>query len=78
MYNRLGQYNQAKELHEKALTIRKQIFDEDHADVAASYDNLALVYDTMGEYNQAKELHEKALIIRKKMCGEDHVDVETS
>ena len=78
MYNRLGQYNQAKELHEKVLTIRKQIFDEDHADVATSYDNLALVYGTMGEYNQAKELHEKALIIRKKMCGEDHVDVETS
>ena len=30
MYKRLGEYNQAKELHEKALTIWKQIFGEDH------------------------------------------------
>ena len=43
VYNSLGEYNQAKELHEKALTIRKKIFGEDHAHVAASYNNLALV-----------------------------------
>ena len=67
MYERLGEYNQAKELHEKALIIKKKIFGEDHAAVATSYDNLALVYKRLGEYNQAKELHEKALIIRKKI-----------
>ena len=58
MYKRLREYNQAEELHEKALTIYKKIFGEDHAAVARSYDNLALVYDTLGEYNQGKELHE--------------------
>ena len=77
VYNSLGEYNQAKDLHEKALTIRKKIFDEDHADVATSYSNLALVYNSFGEYNQAKELYEKALTIRKKIFGEDHVYVET-
>ena len=60
MYQRLGEYNRAKELHEKALIIGKKIFGEDHADVATSYNNLALVYDSLGEYNQAKELHEKS------------------
>ena len=78
VYHRLGEYNQAKELHEKALIIRKKIFGEDHADVATSYNNLALVYNSLGEYNQAKELHEKALTIRKKIFGEDHADVATS
>ena len=78
MYKRLGEYNQAKELHEKALIIRKKIFGEDHADVATSYNNLASVYNSLGEYNQAKELHEKALIISKKIFGEDHADVATS
>ena len=53
MYNGLGEYNQAKKLHEKALIIRKMIFGEDHADTATSYNNLSLVYDTLGEYNQA-------------------------
>ena len=78
VYHRLGEYNQAKELHEKALIIRKKIFGEDHADVATSYNNLALVHKCLGEYNQAKELYEKALIIYKKIFGEDHAYVATS
>ena len=78
VHHGLGEYNQAKELHEKALIIRKKIFGEDHADVATSYNNLALVYNSLGEYNQAKELYEKALTIRKKIFGEDHADVATS
>ena len=43
MYDILGEYNQAKELHEKVLIIREKIFGEDHADVATSYNNLASV-----------------------------------
>ena len=53
VHDRLGEYNQAKELHERAVTIFKKIFDEDHADVARSYSNLALVYNCLGEYSQA-------------------------
>ena len=78
VYKRLGEYNQAKQLYEKALTIRKKIFGEDHADVATSYNGLASVYNRLGQYNQAKELYEKALLIRKKIFGEDHADVATS
>ncbi|CAH3159784.1 unnamed protein product [Porites lobata] len=78
VYLWLGEHNQAKELHEKALMIFKKIFGEDHADVATSYNNLASVYNSLGEYNQAKELLEKALVIRKKIFGEDHADVATS
>ena len=66
VYNRLGEYNQAKELHENALMLYRKIFGEDHADVATSYGNLASVYNHLGEYNQAKEPHEKALTIRKR------------
>ena len=75
MYDSLGEYNQAKELHKKALSILKTIFGEDHTDIATSYNNFDSVYDTLGEYNQAKELQEKALTIRKKIFGEDHADV---
>ena len=67
MYDTLREYNQAKELHEKALTIFKKIFGEDHADVATSYYNLASVYKRLGECNQAKVLYEKALTIRKQI-----------
>ena len=40
IYTNLKEYNQAKELHKKALIIRKKIFGEDHAAVATSYNNL--------------------------------------
>ena len=78
VYRNIGRYNQAKELLEKALMIRKMIFGENHAYVATSYNNLALVYNRLGEYNQAKELLEKALMIRKKIFGENHAKVATS
>ena len=77
MYNRLGEYNQAQDLHEKALIICRTIFGEDYANVASSYNNLASVYFHLGEYNQARELHEKALTIRKKIFCDDHADVAT-
>ena len=77
VYDRIGKYIQAEGFHKKALMIRKKIFDEDHTDVASSYNNLAAVYSSLGEYNQAKELQEKALLIWKKINGEDHVDVAT-
>ena len=78
VYDRIGKYRQAEGFHKKALMIRKNIFGEDHTDVASSYNNLASVYCTLGKYNQAKELHEKALVIWRKINGEDHVDVARS
>ena len=46
--------------------MKKKIFGEEHADVAASYKNLGIVYRNLGQYNEAKEHYEKALIIMKK------------
>ena len=74
----LGQYNEAKEYHEKALIINKKIFGEEHADVASSYNNLGSVFQQLGQYNEAKEYHEKALIIYKKIFGEEHAGVASS
>ena len=74
MYDKLGEYNQAKELYDKTLTVYQKIFGEDHAAVATSYNNLASLYESLGEYNQAKELQEKALMIYEKIFGEDHGD----
>ena len=78
VYNSLGEYNQAKEMQEKALMIRKKIYGEDHAKVATCYNNLATVYHSLGEYNQAKELFAKTLMICRKIFDDDHADVATS
>ena len=66
MYDSLGEYNQGKEVHEKALIIYKTNLGEDHADVATSYNNLASVYYSLGEYNQAKNFTKKHWLFTKR------------
>ena len=78
VYYSIGEYIQAKELQEKALSIKKKILGEELSDVATSLNNLALVHYSIGEYIQAKELQEKALSIKKMILGEEHADVATS
>ena len=68
VYCCLGEYNQAKELYEKTLMISKNIFGENHANVATMYDSLASVYS----------VPEKALMIHKKIFDEDHAGVGRS
>ena len=63
MFQSLGQYDKAKEYHEKALAIRIQIGDK-RGEAADSYGNLGTVFQSLGEYDKAKEYHEKALAIR--------------
>ena len=78
VYRDLCQYSEAENHHKKALVIRKEIYDEYHRDVAASYNNLGMVYRKRDQYSEAKENHEKALVIRKKIYGERHCEVATS
>ena len=74
VYSKLEKYNEAKEYHEKALIIRKKIYDEEHADVVRSYNNLEIVYGKLGEHSEAKEYREKAEIIRRKIKDGERVD----
>ena len=47
-------------------------------DVAASYNNLGVVYCVTGEFVKAKDYYERALEIRKEQLGPNHVDVAAS
>ncbi|XP_078344974.1 uncharacterized protein LOC144630495 [Oculina patagonica] len=72
------QYELAVSHHDKALIIRKKIYGEEHADVAASYYNLGVVSVNLGQYYVGKEYHEKGLVIRRKIYGEEHAAVAAS
>ena len=75
--NSIGQHNQAKEFHERALVIRTNFYGEkdDRIDIAESYSNLGAVYHAIGKHNQAKEFLEKALIIYRRLYGHEHCSV---
>jgi Tfp pilus assembly protein PilF len=48
------------------------VLDPDHPDVAASLNNLALLYDHQGRYDQAEPLYVRALALRERVLGPDH------
>ncbi|KAJ7390190.1 hypothetical protein OS493_026699 [Desmophyllum pertusum] len=71
----LGELQQAKEYHDRALAIRLKKLGPEHVDVAATYSNLGTAHNDLGELQQAKEYHDRALAIRLKKLGPEHVDV---
>ena len=60
----------------KAIELQKELNLE--IDLAASLNNLALLYNSQGRYSEAEPLYLQALELRKHLLGEDHPDVATS
>ena len=58
-----------------ALEIREKTLGEDHPAVAATLNNLAVLYGKRGKYKEAEPLCKRALEIREKVLGKDHPDV---
>lgn len=70
-YNAAGKYNQAEANGLIALQLRQQLFGEQSEEVAASYNDLGLVYSQI-DPDKALEYYEKALAVYKKLHGSEH------
>ncbi len=70
-YNASGKYNQAEDHGMIALQLRQELFGEQSEEVAASYNDLGLVYSQI-DPDKALEYYEKALAVYKKLHGEEH------
>ena len=66
---------EAANLLNDALTIREKTLGENHPAVAATLNNLAVLYGKRGKYKDAEPLCKRALEIREKVLGSDHPDV---
>ncbi|XP_046863542.1 uncharacterized protein LOC124457310, partial [Xenia sp. Carnegie-2017] len=84
-YNKLGvllckngDYENAKDFHERAMGIQAKTFGPDHVNIATTYNNLGLVYYNMGEYEKAKAFYERAIKIEPRPFGPDHVHIATT
>jgi len=77
-YKIAGQMNQALQLHEETLALRKANLGLDHPDTLESMNNLAAAYRDDGKPKLALPLHEEALRRRKATLGLDHVDTLVS
>jgi tetratricopeptide (TPR) repeat protein len=73
--NQRGRYDDARKLHERALSIRERVLGPDDPDVATTLTYLAAVYENLGRYEEAARLQTRALAIRERALGADHPDV---
>jgi CHAT domain-containing protein len=69
-----GKMKQAEDNQMMALQIRQKAFSNDSPEIAASYNDLGLVY-SQADPDKALEYYEKALPIYKKIFGETHAKV---
>jgi tetratricopeptide (TPR) repeat protein len=74
----LDQSNQALTYSEAALTIQLKYTNENHSDIAKSYNNIGGAYTKLGLHDKALKIQEKALRLRLELFGETHPDVAMS
>lgn len=70
-YNASGKYKQAEDNGLIGLQLRQALFGEQSEEVAASYNDLGLVY-SQSDADKALEYYEKALAVYKKLHGNEH------
>ena len=75
MAYRAGGYREADSPWTRALEIREKALGSEHAEVAASLNNLAELYRAQGQYAEAEPLYERALQIDEAVYGPNHPDV---
>jgi hypothetical protein len=66
VYDEAGQYAKAEPLYQRSLTIREAQLGKDHADIAASLNNLATLYEASDRTDQAADLKERARRISRR------------
>ncbi len=78
VYRRLGQYEQARVLLERALRVRRRLYGHAHPETASTMANLALLLRQAGDYDTAEALYREALAIQRAQLGENHPDVAST
>ncbi len=73
-----SKFDKALPLMEQALAIREKELGGENVKVAASLNDLGLIYQQLGNYAKAEPLFARGLAIREKALGENHPDVAES
>jgi serine/threonine-protein kinase len=77
-YLRLGLYDQAEPLLQRAYELRKKTLGEDNADVASAAFSLGNSIRLQEQYSRAEPFFRESLAIRKKLFGDTGSEVQSS
>lgn len=71
----LEQYDQALEVHKKALQIRIACYTEIHPNTARSYAHIAWCYEKLGDFEKTKEFYEITVRVMEQVLPDDHPEL---
>ena len=78
VYLELGEYGKAEAMHREAVKIAKQVYGQQHPEVASALDNVAIVLYRQGKQAEAEALEREVLAMRINTLGKDHPQVAMS
>jgi serine/threonine protein kinase len=78
LYQEIGHYDRAEEMHRSALTIRRQLFGAQSPEAAKSLNDLGLALMSNNKLPEAEAAHGEALAIRQRLYGKENADTATS
>jgi hypothetical protein len=78
VFQQLGKYGEAVELHRRALAGWEKVLGKEHPSTLASVNNLATVLRAQGDHKAAGELYRRALAGCEKVPGKEHPSTLTS
>lgn len=70
-----GRYEEAGELAQRLVALRKSTLGPDATEVARALNNLAVVYVDQGRYAEAEPLYQESLAIWRKQKGAEYCEV---
>ena len=76
--NNQGDYAEAEKFFQKAYTIRRNFYGEEHALVASTLSNIAWNYKTRKQHEKAERIYQETIELWKKIYFGDHPDVAIS
>ncbi|MBT8097378.1 MAG: ATP-binding protein [Woeseia sp.] len=75
VYTSLGLYEQAAILLQQALDLRRQVFGENHTEVARTNDRMGQVLTKIADYASADAALTAALTVRRELLGDENLEV---
>jgi len=78
IYRRLGVFDRAEVLLERALAVGRTVYGTDHLRLAQTLNDLGVLQTDRGDYVGAARHLEEALAMRRRLFGSEHADVAVS
>jgi eukaryotic-like serine/threonine-protein kinase len=75
VYRRLGVFDKAQILLERALAVGRTVYGAEHVRLAQTLNDLGVLLTDKGDYDAAGRALEQSLNMRRKLLGSEHADV---